>query len=290
MIKCPRVPLWIASLAVVFATAVVLAIIQADLSGSAALAQSSQDQKVTLSVTSVSYNEAFQITLEGFPSDLTLPAGSVSFAGMQVPIPGVFGVPGVRPVADERGALSFTTALPTNADIGFFQLTVEVPPLFSAKTVLRFRGSSLKLSSDTVVPNQVVYLRGSGFAALEDDGELVNPNRITGNGSSLIIIDGKPLRPPHVDYPIRLDKNGSFFVRIIVPDLSSAEIGNRLEIRVTDSSGRKGDADLVVLRPRTSFYPGFGYPGQNITLSGQGFIASNRLLAANNRVEISYWV
>lgn len=44
-----------------------------------------------------------------------------------------------------------------------------------------------------------------------------------------------------------------------------------------------------MVRPGTSFAPGVGYPGQNIQLSGQGFIASNRFLSTKNQVDVTYW-
>ena len=251
---------------------------------------SEQEQRVTVNPTSVTYGEPLEITLEGFPGDRALPAGAITFDGERVPIPGFFGAPGARPVADEHGVLSFTTTLPFDADVGLFSLTVEVSPLFSAETSLTFKGSHLILSPATAIPNQSIILSGSGFASTPGGAGTENPYQITGTDSSFIRIGGEVLRPPHVEYPIQLDESGSFFARITIPSSPTTEHGGNLQLEVTDSSGRKGVADLLVPTPGITVEPEDGFPGQHIKITGHGFIASNPFLARDNEVVISYWV
>ena len=80
--------------------------------------QGGQEQKVTVNPSSITYDEPFTISLEGFPKDMVLSPDSVTFDGRRVPVPGFLAFPGVRPIADGHGALSFTTALTHDVDVG----------------------------------------------------------------------------------------------------------------------------------------------------------------------------
>ena len=75
-------------------------------------------QQVTVSPAKVFFGERLEITVKGFPPDYTLPAGSVTFAGLRLPVPGYFGAPGERPKSDVLGNLTFRTYLPMDTPLG----------------------------------------------------------------------------------------------------------------------------------------------------------------------------
>ena len=118
------------AVAFVFAISVLLVILYQESAHAAPRSQGGPDQKVIVSTTAVGYDQTIRITLEGFPRDLALPEGSITFAGIRVLIPGDSGIPGSDPVSGKSGVISFTTTLPADADLGLSQLIVEVPPYF----------------------------------------------------------------------------------------------------------------------------------------------------------------
>jgi len=250
--------------------------------------QGGQEQKVTVNPSSITYDEPFTISLEGFPKDMVLLPDSVTFDGKRVPVPGFLSFPGVRPVGDEQGALSFTTTLPHDVDVGTFQLKVETTPFFLATTDLTFKGGHLVASPAAVVPNQRITLSGSGFTPSRDKKGLEHEHQISGRGSSFIRIGGVIVSGPYVEYPIELDAGGNFFARITIPDTRATQPGSDLKLEVTDSNGRKGTTHLSIPSAGISVDPVDAYPLQRITLTGQGFLAGNPFLSLVNQVTIIY--
>jgi hypothetical protein len=245
--------------------------------------QAEQVQKVTVYPSSVTYGDPLDITITGFPSSMFLSPGTVSFHGKQVPIPGSSGMDGARLKSDDRGVISFTTTLPNDVDVGTFPLTVEVPSFFNESVDLTFRGATLTLSTSVAVPNQTISLIGTGFTSG------LQRHKTGGAVSNSLELDGKILRPPYVDYPIELDDEGNFFTTITIPADHATSSGTDLTLEVTDSGGRKGVTAISIATPRVYVTPDIAYPGQEVELVGQGFVATNSSLGIYNKIDVAYW-
>ena len=142
--------------------------------------------QVTVSPGQVYTGDTIEISLRGFPADFFVPAGAVTLGGMRIPIPGVFGNPGVRPKTDSLGDVTFSSRLPLDVPFGEQKLTVthfagdgeRTAPVIVLKAEVTFSPSSSS-------PNQVVLLRGEGFSPAAKSGGQgpLGVHQITGEGT-----------------------------------------------------------------------------------------------------------
>ena len=199
-------------------------------------------QQVTVSPAKMFYGQRVEITVKGFLPDYTLPAGSVTLAGLRLPVPGYFGTPGERPKSDELGNLAFRTYPPMDTPLGSQLLIVAIEPLFFASATVEFPGAHLSLSPTSAVANQQIQISGSGFssASVKGGSGPQNVHQITGRGQSVITLDGDVLRAPYVDYPIDLDRDGNLLTKMFVPATKSTERAGKLALRVPIAAGALG--------------------------------------------------
>lgn len=246
--------------------------------------QADMVQNVEVYPQSVTYGELLEITITGLPSGLPVIPGMVKYQGKPLALPGFEGLEGSRPVSDNQGRVSFTWILTGDMDIGTFALTVDVPPFFKESADLTFRGAILSASVSTAVPNQTVSLVGTGFTGTTRSA-MVNRAFLDS-----VTLGGKVLEPPHTNRLIELDGNGNFFTTITVPTYHSASAGETLSLKVTDSGGRTGVTEINIATPTVTVTPDTGYPGQEIELVGQGFVATNPSLERYNKISVVYRV
>ena len=247
-------------------------------------------QAVTVYPTTLSYGDSIEIAVTGYMPEYWLPAGTVTLAGHQLPIPGYLGTPGEKPVSDSDGRLTFKTTPEVNFPIGTQQLVVEVEGSFLASATVEIRGASLSLSPASAVANQRVWVFGTGFtpAPTSRSQASVSVYQITGKGDSVLTLAGVALRSPHVEYPIDLRPNGSLYAPVDIPTTSVTSQAGSLEIRATDSEGRTGVTNLTIQGHAVAITPASGYPAETARVIGRGFRASNTSLNISNHVDLTY--
>ena len=121
--------------------------------------------QVTVSPGQVYTGDTIEISLRGYPPDFLVPAGAVTLGGVRIPIPGVFGSPGVRPKTDSIGDVTFSSRLPLNVPFGEQELIVSHFAGDGERTVpVMVLKAEVTFSPRAASPNQVVLLRGEGFS------------------------------------------------------------------------------------------------------------------------------
>ena len=98
----------------------------------------------------------------------------------------------------------------------------------------------LNVTPKDAVPNQTVVLFGKGFtpATVKGGTALSGAHQITGQGASVIIINGALLASPHVNYPINFDASGSWAAPVTIPICAHSQIGDGVAIQVPQPSHR----------------------------------------------------
>ena len=250
----------------------------------------SQDEEVVVSPTSFSYDDTITVTLRGLPRGFTLPPESVTLGDEVVHIPGFSGDRQARLASDDHGNLTFSTTVPDKVQTGPQYLTVYINNIFDSRTAVTVNPIPLRVSSTIVVPNQDVWVMARGFKARPDKNkpaytiDEVQPNGVT-NG---VTIGDQRVLAPYVNFPAKLGADGSAFFKLTVPEFESTLTPGQVELRVTDSEGRVGTAELTVPNSTLSFIPTSSYPGQSIAFSLTGLTASNPILNAINHVDLEY--
>ena len=246
---------------------------------------------VTVKPTQAYNGDLIEITLRGFPSDYTVPAGAITLGGVRVPIPGVFGNEGVRPKTNREGDVTFTAWVPLDAPFGLQQLKVvhfagdgeRTAPV----TVLH---ADVTFSLSAASPNQRVMLRGVGFSAASRPGGkgILGVHQITGQGASGITLNGALLGAPHVTYPVNLDSDGGLSMSVNLPEHYVNSPGVSLEVKVIDDLGRTG-LGLWAVKDRTiAISPVESGRRSRLTVSGAGFIASGGSIRRCGAVDVAY--
>ena len=246
-------------------------------------------QAVFVQPQSVTYDEPLQITLFGLRNGIKLTPGSVSCDGVNLPLPGYYGVPGEIPEADDYGKVTFSTRLSaTNTDIGLVSLDVESRPFFSARYFITFEGAIL----DTLPIggrfnfNRPVMVAGSKYSPKDSDSS--RPYIINGTDGSGIRIDGKLIEEKYVDYPIVLSGAGNFLTEITLPGINASRSASDYRIEIEDTGGRFGYTDISVDSPSVAIYGDMRCPGSELEIRGNGTWASNEHLGIENSVELEF--
>ena len=142
----------------------------------------------------------------------------------------------------------------------------------------------------TAVPNQTVVLLGTGFTPSTTEGGAAGSgsHQITGIGASVITIDGTPLAPPNVNYPINFDSVGNWAASITVPVTPSIVAGGPIPITVVDDQGLALTTQVIITTPTISLDPASSRLKSDLSITGEGFPASNPATSAGVQVSISY--
>ena len=147
---------------------------------------------------------------------------------------------------------------------------------------------TLTVSPGAAVPNQTVTLSGAGFTPASTPGGAgyFDGHQITGMGASKIFIDGIPLSPPHVSYPITFDYGGLWSTIITIPAMPEISAGSTITIEAVDDQGLTLSTQLSIKPLSISVFPSSSSRNSEIRITGEGFPIST--ISANALVSISY--
>ena len=185
------------------------------------------------------------------------------------------------------------TACPTNAVVadGDATFTITIPSVVAGTRVLTvylsndtdedteisIGGSSVISTPTTVLPNQTIALRGSGFS-----GETGAYIRQINLGSDNVYTEDDPSDPE-----IETDDNGSWNYSAVVPVTSATADGGDLTLRVTDSEQRTGTTVLTIPLRNVEINPEEGRIGSTITIRGTNYpVLNNSNDAAEDNIAV----
>ena len=244
---------------------------------------------ITVSPTNAFNTQAVEITVKGLPLNYTLPAGAVTLSGVRMPLPGYFGVPGIKPKTNNNGQASFKSRVPEQAPMGFQQLVLLLPAGVQLTTTLKVLTATLSVTPEVAVPGQIVTVGSTDLspAAAGAPGPFWN-HQISGTAPSLVTIRGARVGSRDVSYPIDLDRLGGASFSLTVPINDTTLVGGTFEIKVVDTGGRTGVGSLIIKRPTLTVSPGASTRGSLVKVVGEGFVATTGTNSATYWAGIEY--
>jgi hypothetical protein len=247
--------------------------------------------EVTVSAGQVYTGESLEISIKGFPADYPVPAGSVTLGGVRVAIPGVFGEPGVPPVTDGLGDVTFTVRIPLGVPFGTQTLSVTHFAGDGERTAtVSVLAATVSFDPNISSPNQAVVIHGSGFNPVSSPGGKgpLGIHQITGEGSSGIMVNAVLLEAPYVTYPVNLDSDGGLTANLILPEKYVTFPDGTLELKVVDDAGRTGIGVWIVKPRKIVLSPAESGRGGEVTVTGTGFMATGDSAIACTTVDLAY--
>ena len=151
-------------------------------------------------------------------------------------------------------------------------------------------GPEVTANPVTVLPNQRISLRGSGFAAgavvccADPDGAA------TVHAAPSIAIGGSAINVALINEDgstVTVDSGGNWATSVDLPISSITTSEGQREIRVTDSKGRTGTVDVTIPARTVTIDPPTGRVGTTAVVRGEGFPSKNDEGSSFN-VEITY--
>ena len=164
------------------------------------------------------------------------------------------------------GDATFTIEIPSvSPGTRVLEVTLDDADGTSEDTEIIIGGSSVLATPTTVLPNQTIALRGSGFSG-EDDAHIT---QITLGGDNVFTEDGQG------DPVIETDDNGSWNYSAVVPVTPNTADGGELSLRVTDSEQRTGSTVLTIPERSVNISPTEGRIGSTFTITGVNYPVLN---------------
>jgi hypothetical protein len=149
---------------------------------------------------------------------------------------------------------------------------------------------ALTLTPNVAVPGQSVTLIGSGFSSASVPGGAgpYGVHQVTGAGAIAVTLGGIKLTAPHVTYPIILDSAGNLLVNIVIPVDSATLIDGTRDLKITDSGGGIGTANLTIPKRSIGLEPSTSRRGTTVKVNGTGFPATSPSISGGAAVGIDY--
>jgi hypothetical protein len=113
-------------------------------------------------------------------------------------------------------------------------------------------------------------------------------HRITGEGTSGIMLNGLLLDAPYVTYPVNLDSDGGLAVNLTLPESYVTFPGGSLEVKVIDDAGRTGFGVWPIMARKIIVSPVESGRGGSVTVTGTGFLAAGRSITQCTTVDVAY--
>ena len=168
----------------------------------------------------------------------------------------------------------------------FFAALGSNTPQFSVSANLP---PTLDVNPKIVIPNQLVTLFGKNYSpGVIEDGVVTSVHQITGEGISVISVNGVALRSPDVTYPVNFDSEGNWATTITVPQTLESLSGVRLGVTAVDDLGVSQTTTLEFVVPVIRVDMETSSRGADLLLSGVGFPSTNTTTAPKVDVSVTY--
>ena len=225
---------------------------------------------ISISPQTGSVGDTIQVQMSDFPADATVTA--ISIAGFPVSPTGS---------VNAEGNGSFSFVIPNSVPQGIEKLAVFASNAkkeeADADTKLIIGGPGIRVTPGTVLANQRVSVVASGFTAgariccVDPDGpDTVHrmPEIKVGN----VVI---PAERINGGQRVTVDNGGSWSASINLPFVKALTEEGTKELRVTDSRGRVGTAEVTIPARTIEVTPLTGRVGSIAVVRGEGFPSRN---------------
>lgn len=176
---------------------------------------------------------------------------------------------------------SATITIPNDVDLGKQSLSVATGSGSTGsgtrRDTVNILGARVNVVPDTLVANQSVTISGSGFTGRS----VVSSISLGGTDIASGKIDGGDT--------VQVDDGGNWTATVVIPVEGPAVTPGTYDLKVTDDANRAGVARVTVKGRTISFEPEESHIGTPVTVSGEGWPASNSASGADNtRIEVEY--
>ena len=165
--------------------------------------------------------------------------------------------------ADDDKDTTWKVAVPSDVRRGTIQMSVTVDTADALTKNITIATNPLEVVPTTVVPGQEISVTGTGFT-----------------GASTIAVGDVVIGSSEANTAVVLVNNiGSVSFEVSVPD---DVVAGEAKVKVTDSSGRVGEATITVTAAALTLDPEEGLMGSDVMVSGVGFPANDLVLIKYN--------
>ncbi len=182
--------------------------------------------------------------------------------------PGNMDAPACTGSVDATGNGSFSITIPDWAEPGSQELRVHVGSA-NASTNITVAGPRINVTPGTVVANQRVSVVGSGFTPGSELSSRESVSKITINGRA---VDWARINGGET---VNVDNGGNWSASIDMPLAEVTTSEGMRTLRITDSMGRTGTAELMVHERTVTIDPQVGRVGTLATVQGMNFPGKN---------------
>ena len=220
---------------------------------------------ISISPETGSVGDSIQVQMSDFPPGANVTG--VTIAG--------FTVANVSGSVNDEGNGSFSFTIPNNVPQGIEKLVVNAGGE-DADTKLIIGGPSIRVTPATVLANQRISVVASGFTAnsriccVDPDG--AGPDRAPEIKLGNVVI---PVGRINGGNTVTVDNGGSWAASINLPLAKALTEEGTKELRVTDSKGRVGTAEVTIPARTIEVTPPNGRVGTTAVVSGSNFPSRN---------------
>jgi hypothetical protein len=167
-----------------------------------------------------------------------------------------------------NNSLSFGVTVPATAALGALKLEVVGVESGSINNYV-VSGVPVNLNPDTAVANQKITISGTGFSTA--GGTVIESSSADADD---LTIDGTTI----IRDQIAVDSSGNVVFTVTLPNHASAtRTAGVHQIRVEDSTGRVGEANLTVPAREITIDPAESRRASTVTVTGSGFVANTNV-------------
>ena len=248
---------------------------------------------ITVSPRTLGIGDKLTISLVDWPSDSVFEQHTGSNPPPVVSIGGIeHDIIGTPTVSNNRADFD----VKINNDVSLGTQQVEVSTVASGNrsknnevdnATIVISGADLVVRPQTVVANQSLSVTGHGFsdgATINESGNVDAPGK-----SSQVSFGGGPIKSGTArsdkindNETVMVDNGGNWASTIVVPvSDSSVDAGPHI-LKVVDSAGRTGVAEVIIAERTLTLSPIASRVGTMVTLTGSGFPAQNSATGAES--------
>ena len=213
--------------------------------------------------------DTIQVTISSWPTDGAIPTSAITIAGIAHSP--------VSSTSVTNGKASFDLTIDSQVPSGTQKLRAD---FFDedADVHLTITGATLIIPTRTMVANQTLSAIGSRYstsgATINKDGDnsLVSIGGVT---TGLKAIAGNKSNKINSNAEVSVDSGGNWSASIIIPITTGTTTPGVRQIKVVDSVGGEGTADLIITERTLLLDPVESRLGTTVFVTGKGFPAKN---------------
>jgi hypothetical protein len=214
---------------------------------------------VSLDKTTVSRGGTIKVSLGQYSNGTVT---SVTFGGVPTDLGDL--AAGSLTIASNAGSLTVT--VPTTTPLGTQVVAVTSTVEVARSTTVEVTGAPVTLSPSTAVPSQDITASGNGFTGSSTVAT------ITVGGSDVpLLTTGAAVTT------VTTDNSGNLVASFPIPNDATTRTAGTHKVKITDASGRVGEADLTVIARTLVLSTASSKRSSTVDASGAGYVAKSTI-------------